>query len=173
MRREVTFPTMNRDLEEEDLPLVAVFYSDKLKHARVRIDSVQEQVGFGGRMERKAGTGFDVLFRVHRAYVRNSKVLALMMKHPMFRHTSGWDIDEEDPTGFWRAMGIVKEIQVVETRLNLEATEKPELPNLAGIKSKVRAWEKATKVEEVDDGGDSTDSPGVDGAPRVNEPSTA
>jgi len=171
MRQEVTFPTMNRDLDEEDLPLVAVFYSDKLKHARVRIESVQEQPGFSGRMERKPGTGFDVLFRVHRAYVRNSKVLKLMMAHPMYRHTSGWDVDEEDPTGFWRAMGIVKEVEVVETRLNLKATEKPELPNLSGIQSKVRAWERALEAKEVANGGDSTDSPGTDGEDRLHQPS--
>jgi len=170
---EVTFPMMNHDLEEEDLPVVAVFYSQKLKHARVRIDSVQEQAGFGGRMERKTGTGFDVLFRVHRAYVRNSKVLKMMMAHPMFRHTSGWDIDEEDPTGFWRAMGIVKEIEVVETRLNLRAAEKPELPKLAEIKSKLRAWEKATEEKEVVNGGDSTDSSGADGKAGIKQTSAA
>lgn len=170
-RHEVTFPMMNHELEEADLPMPAVFYSEKLKHARVRIDSVQEKVGQGGRMERKAGTGFDVLFRVHRAMVRNSKVLKRMMEHPMFRHTSGWDIEEEDTTGFWRAMGIVKEVPVIETRLNLKATEKPELPNLSGIKSKVRAWEKALEAKEVANGGDSTDSSGVDGEDRLHQSS--
>ena len=169
--REITFPTMNRDLDKEDLPLVAVFYGKNLKNARVRVESVGEQLGEGGKMQRKPGTGFDVIFRLNRAYVRNSKVLQLMMGHPMFRHTSGFDIDERDDTGFWRAMGIVREIEVVETRLNLEAAEKPELPNLSGIKSKVRAWEKAMEVEEEANGSDSTDSPGADGAPRVDEPS--
>lgn len=169
---EVQFPMMNKDLEKEDLPLVAVFYADKLKHARVRIVSVEERMGSRGVMERKPNTGYDVLFRVHRAYVRNSKVLQLMMGHRMFRHSSGWDIDPEDPTGFWQAMGFVEEIQVKETRLKLAPTEKPELPNLAGIQSKIRAYQKRKEAIKVD-GSDSTDSTGVDGKVGVNEPSPA
>lgn len=166
--RDVPFPSMNRDLEKEDLPVPAVFYSKQIYSGRVRLESVREML-VEGKMQRQHNTGFDVIFRGYRAWVKNAKVLAMMMKHNYFRHSGGWDIDETDPTGFWEAMGLVKKVQRVETVFAIEATEKPELPNLAGIKSKYNAYEKRVK----DDGGDSTDSPGVDGAAGVNEPSAA
>jgi hypothetical protein len=157
---------MNRDLEKEDLPVPAVFYSKQMYSGRVRLESVGEEL-VEGKKVRQPNTGFDVMFRGHRAWVKNSKVLKMMMQHNYFRHTGGWDIDEKDPTGFWEAMGLVKKVQRVETVFAIEASVRPELPNLAGIKSKFNAHEK--KVNS--NGGDSADSPGTNGAPGVDKDS--
>lgn len=162
--RNVQFPSMNRDLDKEDLPVPAVFYSKQIYSGRVRLESVKEQL-VEGKMQRLPNTGFDVLFRGYRAWVKNSKVLRMMMQHNYFRHSGGWDIDETDPTGFWEAMGLVKKVEKVETVFAIEATERPELPNLAGIKSKYLAHEKKVNAN----GGDSTDSARSDGEARVDQ----
>lgn len=62
----------------------------------------------------KDGSGVRVVFRGGIYLCENSKIFSLLVGHRAFRKSHhGFDIDKTDPTGFWRACGLVEEKQVV------------------------------------------------------------
>ena len=148
---------MPKQYTVEDLPAVATFVSNEsCPHLRLRLKHTEEKLNpANGTYERVEGTGVEVRFQSRSLQINNSKLLALMLASKCFRGGAvGFDIDKSDPSGFWRAMGVVKEkivktydltdsgvidpkkINVKEIKANLPEEAKP-LSTVAGYEQSI------------------------------------
>lgn len=114
----------NMEYDKQDLAVPAVFRS-KHKAPRFRLEKPKE-VLIDGQRERQEGTGYDARFVNYRFICHNSKALKLLLDHPYFRHSDGFDIDQEDPSGFWEAMGAIERVPVNAARIMLKPGERPD-----------------------------------------------
>lgn len=131
-------------LREKDMAPGAVFVSD-YKNLKLQL-LCQEEVIIAGVPTKKEDTGCRVLFQNGRATVENKEVYELMLKHTLFNAGRGFHVDKTDPTGWWRAAGVVKEREVT----TFVADGEPSLPKnlkVTDILKKLKAQEAA-----LDDG---------------------
>ncbi len=90
------------------LPLSATFVS-KSKGLRIYLEPVEEKVGINETISRVPNTGLRVKFEDNRLIVKNKLVFEKLLKCKNFNSPkSGFFVDVEDPTGFWRAIGRVE-----------------------------------------------------------------
>jgi len=127
------------DYREPDMAPGAVFVSD-YRNLNVQLECQEEEI-LSGVPKKKAGTGCRVPFKNGRATVDNKKAFALMLEHPLFNAGRGFHIDKTDPTGFWRAAGMVKEVEVK----TFVADGEPSLPKSLNV---AKVMERLNKMED-------------------------
>ena len=135
----------------EDLLIPATFLS-KHKEMRVWLIPVESVMGPDNTVQRVPNTGCRVRFKDFRLLVRNKAVLKLMMEHKKFNQGNyGYSIDEQDPSGFWRANGVVKTRQVTAmVKADTTSVAFKDLDLTAGLKKK--AAEHQDPLLILDDG---------------------
>ena len=142
----------NRALDKQDLSAEATFRHNSKKFPRYRIESVKEQKDKDGAPLRVPGTGFVAHFRNWEYRTRNSTVLKKLLNHKDFNTSKGFRINETDPTGFWRAMGMIKEKEVKTFELVNEVSEEaPDVGKMtvAAIRKRLTALPKEGSEELV------------------------
>ena len=95
--------------KKADLPVAATFVS-RIKEHVIHLEAAESTVNLENIVQRTPNTGLKVKFEDNRLVIRNSMVLNKLLKHGSFNNPRfGFTIDPEDPTGFWRACGVVEE----------------------------------------------------------------
>lgn len=110
------FTKLPAQYAEQDMPFEASFVcSKKTPFLKVRLISLTEAINpVNGVREPVIGSGVEVRFSKSMYRTKNSRLFKLMLESKAFRRPRhGFDIDPHDPSGLWRAMGFVKEKQVV------------------------------------------------------------
>jgi hypothetical protein len=99
----------------EDLPRAATFVSNaKNKGLIVKLESPEEEILPDGSRRRKEGTGYEIRFTNGLFSTRNKATLKRMLEHKAFnRAVAGYVVNHQDPSGFWRKLGVIKEKKVV------------------------------------------------------------
>jgi hypothetical protein len=148
----------------EDLPIPATFTSVHKSHTFYLIP-IEEEIGPDNTIRRKRDTGCRVRFEDYRLVVRNTEVLKMLLKHTHFNNLNfGFKIDEEDPSGFWRAQGIVKEKTITtfvpqsEYAVTFESLDLKKKPPV-----------KLRPLVRIEDGQQALVSVGADGGVRQEE----
>lgn len=96
----------------KDMGVAATFISDK-PLLKVLLAPVAQIKNVDGTVSADRKTGCRVFFKGGRYVCENLAVFKFMMAHKAFeRGMLGYNIDPEDPTGFWRAAGVVEEREV-------------------------------------------------------------
>lgn len=111
-----TEPTLPKDKSGKVMRATFIC-GKKYPHMRVILESVQEEVHPTSQQASKiAGTGVMIRFNACRFATANLSLAQLLIKSKLFRAPGdqGFDIDPEDPTGFWRYLGLASE-RVVKT----------------------------------------------------------
>ena len=97
---------------KEDLPVPATLVSYK-KELRVHVFASEYEMLPNGDERKKPNTGLRVKFEDYRLVVKNKLLLKELLGHRCYNEAVwGYAIDPQDPSGFWRAQGKVKEVQV-------------------------------------------------------------
>jgi len=92
-----------------DLPVAATFESSIKEHVILLKSSLSKIVG-DNELQRIPNTGLRIEFEDFRLNVFNLEVLDMLLNHQAFNATRfGFTINKTDPTGFWRAQGVVEE----------------------------------------------------------------
>lgn len=126
------------EYEKEDMAVGATFMSSP-KHPtlRVRLVSAKEEKDGEGRY-RKTRNAVEVRFKAHTLSIKNKKMLILVLKHRAFnKGGAGYKIDHHDPTGFWRAAGIVESKAVQTFVINHDVKIDPTKLNIKELMAKV------------------------------------
>lgn len=133
------------DLTANDLPVAAVFTSYPLVSPVIQLIATDGRKNEqNGKWERVPGTGCRLVFRDFRKAIQNKKLLELLMSNDAY--ANGFiRPDPEDPTGFWRQMGVIK-VKVVETA-HFDGGAQPEFETLKLTDLKVEESVKSLHVE--------------------------
>ena len=99
--------------KENDLPVAATFIS-AVKKFRVVLLNAKSTVGEDNVVRKTDDTGLIAEFEDHRLIVQNQEVVDMLLNHRNYEATRyGFTVDPCDPTGFWRALGVIKEKVVI------------------------------------------------------------
>lgn len=136
----MNFPTrrMPEEYAKEDMAVAATFMSSP-KHPtlRVRLIGAKEEKDGEGRW-RKTQNAVEVRFKAHTLSIKNKKLLTLILEHRAFnKGGAGYKIDHHDPTGFWRAAGIVESKPVQTFVINHNIKIDPRKLNIKELMAKV------------------------------------
>ncbi|MDD5459030.1 MAG: hypothetical protein PHF37_06535 [Phycisphaerae bacterium] len=96
---------------DPDMKVAATFYSEA-KNRKIFLEPPEEERSPMGQISKKPHTGCRVNFTNGILYIRNKKVLEMLMSHRGFGNANGFHVHPEDPTGFWRAQGIIQTSEV-------------------------------------------------------------
>jgi hypothetical protein len=133
-------PGKIHDLTKKDLPVAAVFTSHP-SVGRVIMLIKQEERQRGDQFERVEGTGCKLIFRGYKLAVQNEKLLELVMASDYYQR-GVIRPDPEDPTGFWRQLGMVQ-VQTIQVA-QFESGSHPKFDDL-----KLKELKHEEKVEPL------------------------
>lgn len=121
-----------------DMAVAATFMSNP-KHPtlRVRLVGAKEEKDGEGKF-RMTQNAVQVRFKAHTLSVKNKKMLTLVLNHRGFnKGGAGFKIDHHDPTGFWRAAGIVESKAVQTFVINHDVKIDPTKLNIKELMAKI------------------------------------
>lgn len=99
--------------KEDNLPVAAAFAAT-VKNFTIVLISAESTVGPNNEVRRTEGTGLTVKFEDHQLIVNNQAVVSMLLNHRHYEATRyGFTVNPLDPTGFWRALGMVKEKVII------------------------------------------------------------
>lgn len=113
----------NRKYKEVTLPIAATFVS-KHKSARIILEPIEQKDMPDGTVRMIPDTGLMVKFEANYARISNEEVVKKLLAHKNFNQPKyGFFPDEEDPTGFWAALGVVEEVHIPKRQLSANAQD--------------------------------------------------
>ncbi len=144
--------TLPKKYQEEDLQAAATFLSTKknpslfvlLKSAVTKL--ISEEGGVSREIQVEGPV--QIRFGGNTFSTKNRELMLLMLEHRAFnKHLAGYSIDHHDPSGIWRAMGVVKEQKV--TTFVPQATYEVDLKAARAKDLKDRIPESVTPLSGV------------------------
>lgn len=98
----------NRKYRDKNMPVAATFIGPL--GMKVNLEHAESKVGSDNTVMRDTTTGLWAEFEKGHLFVENKTVLKMLLEHDGFnRGVHGFFIDPTDPTGFWRANGLIEE----------------------------------------------------------------
>lgn len=123
--------------------MAATFLSNsKYPTLKVKLENIEETVhSVSGAITRDPDTGYTARFSGHVFHTANEAMMVAMLEHSAFNSgKNGFTIDHHDPTGLWRALGVV---EVTQVPTFMPKTEYKVDPSKAAISKQLKALKTA------------------------------
>lgn len=139
---KATYTNVTLDLSKEDLPIAATFESVYTALELILVNARHEKIG-DDHFEKVEGSDLKIKFKGGKFLTRNKNVMEMVMASAAYPREVY--PDPQDPTGFWRQLGMVEVISVPVVK-----TVTMSFPEFSDIDiKKLKAPDEDEKVEPI------------------------